>query len=117
MLKSFILTLALSALGSSWAQAQSTHAFTNARIVPISGPVIEKGTLVVQEGKIVAVGPSVPIPAGAETHDLAGKTIMPGLVDSHSHIASPSGGTYRVARSRSSWASSRRAAAWSPVTA
>ena len=91
MLKSFILTLALSALGAGWAQAQSTHAFTNARIVPISGPVIEKGTLVVREGKIVAVGASVPVPAGAETHDLAGKTIMPGLVDTHSHIASPAG--------------------------
>ena len=92
MLKSFILTLALSAFGAGWAQAQPTHAFTNARIVPISGPVIEKGTLVVRDGKIVAVGASVPVPAGAETHDLAGKTIMPGLVDSHSHIASPAGG-------------------------
>ena len=92
MLKSFVQALALSAVGVGWAHAQSTHAFTNARIIPISGPVIEKGTLVVRDGKIVAVGASVPVPAGAETHDLAGKTIMPGLVDTHSHIASPSGG-------------------------
>ena len=91
MLKSFVLALALSATGVGWAQAQSTHAFTNARILPISGPVIEKGTLVVRDGKIVAVGTSVPVPAGAETHDLAGKTVMPGLVDTHSHIASPAG--------------------------
>ena len=36
--------------------------------------------------------PRCPFPPGAETHDLAGKTIMPGLVDTHSHIASPAGG-------------------------
>ena len=92
MLKSFILTLALTAAGANWAQAQSTHAFTNARVIPISGPAIEKATLVVRDGKIVAVGASVAVPAGAETHDMAGKTIMPGLVDTHSHIAGPSGG-------------------------
>jgi imidazolonepropionase-like amidohydrolase len=91
MVKSFVLALALCALAVGGAQAQSAHAFTNARIIPINGPVIEKGTLVVRNGKIVAVGASVAAPAGAETHDLAGKTIMPGLVDSHSHIASPAG--------------------------
>lgn len=74
------------------AAAQATHAFTNARILPISGPAIDKGTLVVRDGRIVAVGATVQVPQGAEVHDLAGKTVMPGLVDTHSHIASPSGG-------------------------
>ena len=71
-----------------------TLAFTNARIVPITGPVIENGTLVVQGGRIAAIGASgqVQVPAGAEQHDLAGKTVMPGLVDTHSHIAGPAGG-------------------------
>ena len=74
------------------AAAAQTHAFTNVRVIPISGAPIDKGTVVVRDGKIVAVGASVPVPAGAEVHNLSGKTIMPGLVDTHSHIASPSGG-------------------------
>ncbi len=80
-------------LASVAAADAQTHAFTNARIIPISGPVIEKGTLVVEGDKIVAVGASaqVRIPRSAEQHDLAGKTVMPGLVDTHSHIGNPTG--------------------------
>jgi imidazolonepropionase-like amidohydrolase len=93
MLKPSVIAFAAAALcAASAADAQTTHAFTNARIVPISGPVIDKGTLLVRGGKIVAVGADATVPSGAETHDLTGKTIMPGLVDTHSHIASPSGG-------------------------
>ena len=93
MQKTSVLVLA----GACWlaagtAAAQTTRAFTNARIITISGPPIEKGTLVVREGRIVAVGATAAVPPGAETVDLAGKTIMPGLVDTHSHIASPAGG-------------------------
>jgi imidazolonepropionase-like amidohydrolase len=46
----------------------------------------------VQDGRIVAVGAAVQVPAGAETIDLTGKVIMPGLVDTHSHIGGGSGG-------------------------
>jgi imidazolonepropionase-like amidohydrolase len=85
-----LITIAI----ASSASAQAIQAFTNARIIPIAGAPIEKGTLVVDGGKVVAVGPSgqVKIPAGATSTDLAGKTVMPGLVDSHSHIGSPAGG-------------------------
>jgi imidazolonepropionase-like amidohydrolase len=70
------------------------RAFTNATIFPVSGPKIEKGILLVKDGTIVAVGSSdeVAIPDGAETIDLAGKTIIPGLVCTHSHIGGGSGG-------------------------
>lgn len=63
-------------------------AFTGAHIIPIVGSEIDKGTLIVQGGKIIAVGASdaVKIPDGAQTIDAAGKIIMPGLVDTHSHI-------------------------------
>src|SRR5439155_20537720 len=63
-------------------------ALRGARIHTASGPVIERGTLLIHKGKIVAVGPddAVKIPAGAVVRDLAGKTIIPGLVDTHSHI-------------------------------
>ncbi len=69
-------------------------AYTNATIFPVSGPRIDQGTLLVQDDTIVAVGTSdeVAIPAGAETIDLAGKTIIPGLVCTHSHIGGGSGG-------------------------
>ena len=75
--------------------AQSTPvAFSGARIIPIAGPEIADGILVVQNGKILTVGPaaSTAIPEGAERQDLHGKVIMPGLVDSHSHIGGPEGG-------------------------
>ena len=88
-----LLVILLSVAGTS-AQEQPVRVFTNARIIPIAGPVIDKGVLVVREGKIVAVGPAgrVQMPAGAEVHDLAGKVLMPGLVDTHSHIGNISGG-------------------------
>jgi imidazolonepropionase-like amidohydrolase len=81
-------------LASATGASAETRAFINARIIPIAGAPIEKGTLVVTDGKIVAVGASgaVKVPGGATTVDLAGKTVMPGLVDSHSHIGSPAGG-------------------------
>ncbi|MSU22261.1 MAG: amidohydrolase [Opitutus sp.] len=69
-------------------------AITGAQIIPIAGEPIARGVLLVQRGKILAVGPaaSVVIPAGAEVLDATGKVLMPGLVDSHSHIGSGSGG-------------------------
>jgi imidazolonepropionase-like amidohydrolase len=68
-------------------------AFTGAHIIPIAGEPIPNGVLVVQAGKIVAVGPagSTTIPAGAESIDAGGKVLMPGLVDSHSHIGAGTG--------------------------
>jgi imidazolonepropionase-like amidohydrolase len=78
-------------IGARSAAGQSggvTLAVTNAKIIPIDGPAIEHGTLLVRDGKIVAVGDtaSVKVPAGATVIDAAGKTVMPGIVDSHSHI-------------------------------
>jgi imidazolonepropionase-like amidohydrolase len=87
----FVCTL-LCAAASALAQDRP-QAYTGAQIIPISGPVIQNGVLVVHRGKIVAVGPasSTAIPAAAERHDVTGKVIMPGLVDTHSHIGGGSG--------------------------
>jgi imidazolonepropionase-like amidohydrolase len=76
------------------ASAQSPIALTGAKIIPIAGPEIESGVLVVDQGKIVAVGPAgtTKIPGDATKIDASGKIIMPGLVDSHSHIGEPEGG-------------------------
>jgi imidazolonepropionase-like amidohydrolase/Tol biopolymer transport system component len=64
-------------------------ALTNARILTMDGDqVIEEGTVVVRNNRIAAVGEtgSVEIPSGAETIDLAGRTIVPGFVDTHAHM-------------------------------
>ena len=65
-------------------------AFTNARIITMKGDeVIENGTIIVNENKIEAIGNSaeIKVPADAKTIDCAGKTIMPGMVDVHSHLS------------------------------
>ena len=89
-----LLSIALALAAIPAAAQERPVAFTGARLLPITSPPIENGVLVVQGGKIVAVGPagSVRIPNDAEVHDVSGRFIMPGLVDTHSHIAGASGG-------------------------
>ncbi len=69
-------------------------AFTGATLIPITGEPIENGLLLVQHGKITAVGraDTVRLSAGVQIVDVTGKVIMPGLIDSHSHIGGGSGG-------------------------
>jgi imidazolonepropionase-like amidohydrolase len=70
------------------AREDTLIAYKGARIHTCAGPVIERGVLVVQNGKIVTIGAenAVAIPKGAVVRDVTGKTIIPGLVDTHSHI-------------------------------
>lgn len=56
-------------------------AIVGARIIPVSGPVIESGTVVLQNGKIAAVGAGVTIPSGAERIDGKGLSVYPGMID------------------------------------
>ncbi len=68
-------------------------AFKGALIYPINGTPIQNGTLIVQDGKIIAVGDAnTKIPADAIITDAKGKVIMPGIVDTHSHLGGPEGG-------------------------
>lgn len=68
------------------------YAFRAARAIPVDGPPIENAVVLTQNGKIVAVGRAaeVPIPDGFETIDLGDSWLLPGLVDLHCHVASPS---------------------------
>ena len=50
-------------------------------VIPVSGPQIANGTVLMRDGKIAAVGVNVAIPADAEVVDATGKYVMPGLVD------------------------------------
>ncbi len=73
---------------------EKPQVYSGALIYTIAGDPIENGTLVVQNGKILAVGAAdqVSAPADAVRHDVSGKVLMPGLVDTHSHIGQGSGG-------------------------
>ncbi|MGH7172209.1 MAG: amidohydrolase family protein [Gemmataceae bacterium] len=70
------------------APPEQTIAYRGARILTAAGTPIDKGVLIVRKDKIVAIGAEAdtPIPEGAQIIDLKGKTIIPGLVDTHSHI-------------------------------
>jgi imidazolonepropionase-like amidohydrolase len=61
--------------------AGGTFAITHARIFPVSGSPIDNGTLVIRDGKIVAVGASVEVPSGAQVIDAKGLQVYPGLFD------------------------------------
>jgi imidazolonepropionase-like amidohydrolase len=61
-------------------------ALTGARILPIEGEPIDGGTLLIQDGKIAALGREIAIPAEAERIDASGKVVMPGLIDAHAHV-------------------------------
>jgi imidazolonepropionase-like amidohydrolase len=61
-------------------------AIKNARIVPVSGPVIASGTVVIAKGLIQSVGTNVTIPAEAWVIDGTGLTVYPGLIDAGTNI-------------------------------
>lgn len=77
--------------GAAHAQrsAIDTYAITNARIYPVSGPVIERGTVVVRNGLIQSVGPQVTAPADARLIDGTGLSVYPGLIDSYTSLGMP----------------------------
>lgn len=56
-------------------------------VLTITKEKIENGTVVIQKGKITAFGKDIKIPAGIKVIDVTGKYVMPGLIDSHTHIA------------------------------
>jgi imidazolonepropionase-like amidohydrolase len=87
-----VLTVIASLAMAPAASAQVT-AFVGGRIIDGTGKVIDRGTVVVRDGRIVQVGPqgSITVPQGATQVDLAGKTLMPGLINAHGHVAATSG--------------------------
>lgn len=102
MVQRFFLTVA--ALSTAWSAAAAQannpagppmsprvdYALTNVRIVTAPGKVIERGTVVTRDGRIVAVGANVAIPAGVVTLDLSGHSVYAGLIDAATSIGLPS---------------------------
>jgi imidazolonepropionase-like amidohydrolase len=90
MLIGWGLCLGLSHSGT----AADTKAFVGARIFDGTGKtVIGKGTIVVVDGRIAAIGPSnkIKAPKGVQTLDVSGKTITPGLINAHGHVSDVEG--------------------------
>ncbi len=91
-----LVILGLVLLGGTAAPASAQEpptALVGGRLIDGTGQVIEAGTIVMAGGRIVAAGPAaaVAIPAGATRIDVAGKTLMPGLVNAHGHVAATTG--------------------------
>ena len=62
-------------------------AIINGKIIPVTSEPLEKGTVLIEGEKIKAVGSGIAVPEGAEVVDAAGKWVLPGLIDAHSHLA------------------------------
>jgi imidazolonepropionase-like amidohydrolase len=93
LLATLLAVSLLPALAIRFATAQhtgvDTYAITNARIAPVSGALIERGTIVFRNGLIVAVGANVSAPSDARVIDGSGLTVYPGLIDSYTNLALP----------------------------
>jgi hypothetical protein len=107
----FLIGVIFAALVASTHTARSEggeprfFAITNARIVPVSGSVIESGSVVVAKGLIWAVGTTVTVPPEASVIDGKGLTVYPGLIDAGTNLGMPpqeggeeAGGGGRVSR-------------------
>ncbi|HZG54409.1 MAG TPA: amidohydrolase family protein, partial [Pyrinomonadaceae bacterium] len=89
----FVAALVAAALpfkvGRAQRSAIDTYAITGARIVPVSGAEIARGTVVVRGGLIAAVGANVAAPPDARIIDGTGLTVYPGLIDANTNLGMP----------------------------
>lgn len=69
-----------------WAQTSESYAIRNARIITVTGAVIESGTVVITNGKIAAVGANASVPPGAKVIDGKGLSVYPGMIDADTEI-------------------------------
>lgn len=96
--KIFLPLVAATCLSFSVSANAQSYAITNAKIVTVSGATIEKGTVVVRNGLIFAVGANVSAPADATVLDVGGATVYPGFIDTVTNLgisappAGPGGG-------------------------
>src|SRR5262245_38794283 len=85
MLRTFAFAcLALGGLVAADAWAQDQLAIKGGRIIPVAGPPIEGGVILIRDGKVQAVGKDLAIPADYTVLDAAGKVILPGFLEAHS---------------------------------
>ncbi|HXW45068.1 MAG TPA: amidohydrolase [Streptosporangiaceae bacterium] len=89
--------------------SKGSVAITGGRVLPVTGPPIDGGTVLIADGKITAVGAGVPVPDGIPVIDAAGKWVLPGFVEAHGHVG--------VHEEAEGWAGSDTNELTDPVTA
>ena len=62
------------------------HAIVGGTVFTMRGSVLNRGTILIKDGKIVAVGNDIKIPKQAEIYDATGMVVMPGFIDAHTHL-------------------------------
>ena len=72
---------ALAILVVPFALSAQTIAISGGKVYPVSGPPLERGTVLIRDGRIVALGADVTIPAGAQRIDATGKVVTPGFIN------------------------------------
>jgi amidohydrolase family protein len=87
------LCLLFLAMGVAFSESPTAIAIHNARVIPVSGPAIARGTVVLRNGLIEAVGADVSIPADAWVIEGDGLTVYPGLIDALSTFGIPEAAT------------------------
>ncbi|HEX5818835.1 MAG TPA: hypothetical protein VFY20_08145, partial [Gemmatimonadales bacterium] len=90
----------LLALAAAVPLEAQTVAIIGGRVHPVSGPVIEDGTVVLRDGRIVAVGRGIAVPPDAERIDARGKWVTPGLFHGYSTLGTTLFGTGSVEKVR-----------------
>jgi imidazolonepropionase-like amidohydrolase len=61
-------------------------AITNGQLFTVTHGVVEHGTILIDDGRFIAIGPDVRVPSGATTIEAGGRPVYPGLVDAHTHL-------------------------------
>jgi hypothetical protein len=84
-----LTTILLAAASLTYAQSSGPIALRGARVVTVSGPVLEKGTVLLRNGLIEAVGENVDLPKDAWVVEAQGVTVYPGLIDALSTVGLP----------------------------
>ena len=95
------------------AQAQNVTAYEGARLIVGDGRVIENATVVVDGTRITQAGAGIQVPAGAKRVSLAGKTVMPTMIDTHVHLSGKRETLVRDLKQRAYWGVSTAMSTWS----
>ena len=86
-----------------------TAAIVGGYVVPVTGEPIDGATVLIQDGKIAAIGTGLDVPAGATVIDAAGRWVLPGFIEAHGHVG--------VHEEGEGWAGSDSNELTEPVTA
>jgi len=85
-MKRILSALFIATVAAGAAYCAAPILIQNATVLTVTKGTIQNGSVLIRDGKIAAVGANIPTPAGATVIDAAGKFIMPGIIDCHSHI-------------------------------